>query len=333
MAGNPVHILTDFSCCEDFENFLFAQNHANRELLDTLTQSMVDDWNGKACNIAIMGGNLCLLDKDGKNLAAVPMLVQDGDTITRDPLTGKITCIKVKVMGLDKPVNMWMGSRAQYEALKNKSPADTVYFFTDISLYDVHKTLDTVSSWVTNVSAGNVAVPKAKHAEEADKASEANYTTNANYASIAGTASIAWDATHATNADNATNAQNAENAKNSTYATNAQNAVTAASAAQLVNNGTVFSRKSVWNGSKAISAGSYADLVTTEAVNGRYIIVEADSCRTLPLRFDTSKYTSIERLVEGMYMSVYMDNTNNKKVRVYNKGSSELTVTNIFVEA
>jgi hypothetical protein len=141
------------------------------------------------------------------------MLLQDDDTIARDPVTGKITCIKVKVMGLDKPVKMWMGSRSDYEALKNKSPADTVYFFTDINTYDIYKLLDSVSSWVTNVATGNIVVPNAKHAEEADNANEAAYATNANYASMAGSASIAWEATHATNADNATNATNANSAK------------------------------------------------------------------------------------------------------------------------
>lgn len=228
--ANPIYLLTDFSCCEDFEKYLRDQHHANRTLLDTLTQSMVDGWNGKACNIAILGGNLCLLDEKGNNLAAVPMLVQDDDTITRDPVTGKITCVKVKVMGLDKPVKMWMGSRAEYTALENKSPSDTVYFFTDIDLCDVYNTLKTVSQWIWDVTNGERVVPKANHAIEADHASSADQATNANYANTAAAADKATEADHATSADMATNAgtaakaMRATNADNATKATNATNA-------------------------------------------------------------------------------------------------------------
>lgn len=217
----PMYLLTGFSCCEDFEKFLLGQNHANRALLDTLTQNMVDEWNKKACNIAILGGNLCLLDKDGKTIASVPMLLQDGDTITRDPVTGKITCVKVNVMGLDKPVKMWMGSRSAYNALKTKSPDDTVYFFTDINLYDVYNLLNTFASWVTSVSSGTTVVPKAKHAEKATNADDAAYSVHSSYADGAGRA---LDADHAAAADSATNATKALNADNAANASRAAKA-------------------------------------------------------------------------------------------------------------
>lgn len=211
MANTHVYLLTDFSCCEDFEKFLKAQNHANRALLDTLTQKMVDDWNKKACNLAILGGNLCLLDKDGKTIASVPMLLQDGDTIARDPVTGEITCVKVKVKGLDKSINLWMGTTAEYAAIKTKSPADTVYFFTNVNLYDVYTTLTGVEATVRYVMAGSILVPNAKHADNADKADEAAYSVHSSYADGAGRA---LEADHAAAADTATNATDAENATN-----------------------------------------------------------------------------------------------------------------------
>lgn len=239
MANTPVYLLTDFSCCEDFEKFLKAQNHANRALLDTLTQNMVDDWNKKACNLAILGGNLCLLDKDGNNLASVSMLVQDGDTITRDPVTGEITCVKVKVKGLDKSVNLWMGTTAEYAAIKTKSPDDTVYFFTNVNLYDVYTTLTNLEATIRYISAGSILVPKAKHATNADHADSADQSTNANYANSAGTAD---HATHADDADKSTNANYASFAGTATHANNATHATDAdrASEAEKDSSGNIF---------------------------------------------------------------------------------------------
>jgi 6-phosphofructokinase len=129
----------------------------------------------------------------------------------KDPVTGEITCVKVKVKGLDKSVNLWMGTTAEYAAIKTKSPADTVYFFTNVNLYDVYTTLTNLEATVRYVMAGTILVPNAKHADKADEADEAAYSVHSSYADGAGRA---LKADHADTADTATNATNAENSTN-----------------------------------------------------------------------------------------------------------------------
>ncbi len=220
----PIHLLTDFSCCEDFENFLRSQNHANRALLDSLTAQVVGEWNKKACNLAIMGSNICLLDKDGVTLATVPALLQDDDTITRDNLTGTIKCVRIVAQGANHSIGVWIGTHEQYKALKDKNHQKTAYFFTDVNLSDVYEDLLTVKNWMLSVKNGTASVKYANEAQYADSAGSATYATNADYATAAGTADLAKKAT---NADYASSAGNATTALNATYAGTASKAASA----------------------------------------------------------------------------------------------------------
>ena len=220
----PVYLLTNFSCCEDFENYLLNQNHANRRLLDSLTDQVIGEWNKKATNLAVKGSNLCLLDKDGQTLAFVPAILQDGDTITRNPDTGEVTCVRIKAMGADATFGVWVGTYEAYKALTRKSHADTLYFFTDKNLASIYDDLSSVKTWMDGVVAGTGIVPKAEHAATADSATDATNATNATNATHATTAD---SATHATKADSAETAKSATTALNATNATNATKATRA----------------------------------------------------------------------------------------------------------
>ena len=213
--SNPIYLLTDFSCCEDFENYLKFQNHANRELLDSLTTQLVGEWNKKACNLAVMGSNICLLDKDGMTLATVPLVLQDGETITRDPVTGKVTCVRLKVNGLNKAVWFWLGTKEQYKNLTTKNPNDTVYFFTDINLSELYDEIESLKLWASKVENGTFIVSKSAYAYNsgnAENAQKSNNAVNAEYAKSAGKAETADYASRAGSAVSSTNATNATTA-------------------------------------------------------------------------------------------------------------------------
>lgn len=229
--ANNVYLLTDFSCCEDFENFLKGQNHANRAVLDAITAQVVGEWNRKACNIAILGGNLCLIDKYGNTLASEPVVIQDDDTISRDA-TGKASCVKIKAAGIGKSISLWVGTREQYNKLTNKTPNETAYFFTDYTISDIYNDItsiknqiksiqggssveyDELNTWKESVMSGDTVVPKAKNA------------TNATYAFSCGTAS---GAEKALLADKATLADKAKIADSATLADSAVSATKDAS--------------------------------------------------------------------------------------------------------
>lgn len=100
---------------------------------------------------------------------------------------------KILEQNANKPVKIWVGTQAEFNALIVKDP-DTLYIYNDTSIEDLQAALE-------NIINGTTFVGNATNAVNAEEAA------------------------HATNADNAANAMNAENAEktdisNSTWSTN-----------------------------------------------------------------------------------------------------------------
>ena len=207
-----VYISKQFSSPEEFEAWVVAQGHSNKDFLDQLCEKDKENWDKKACKMTVKDGKLQLLCEDGNVLAETNYYQPDGDTVCCDGKDGKLSIKGIQNANdpNGKKFRVWVGTQAEYNAIRVKDPR-TMYYITDENV------LDDILSGVIKVG----------HAKNADKATSADHAASATEAKRAGSAG---SATNAQNAINAQNAESATNAKNAESATNAKNADKATSA-------------------------------------------------------------------------------------------------------
>lgn len=80
---------------------------------------------------------------------------------------------KIKEQNADKPVKVWVGTQAEYNALQSID-ADTLYFFDDDELANIEESLANAQESIENIISGETVVGKAKNANNAANAGKVN---------------------------------------------------------------------------------------------------------------------------------------------------------------
>lgn len=224
-----VYLSKQFSTPEEFEAWIKENEHGNKSFLDKLCEEDKQKWDNKACKMTVKDGKLQLLCENGNVLAEADYYKPDNDTACCDE-KGKISIKGFKEVNSGGTFKMWVGTQAEYDAIRVKN-SKTYYWITDdTTLDDIFAELLALKEKLDGIESGEFGTGHAATADEAthaESADEAAYAKNADNATYADRAGVAAEATHATNADNAAKATKATSAE---YATSAASATRAESA-------------------------------------------------------------------------------------------------------
>lgn len=356
-----VYISKQFSTPDEFEAWVKAQEHGNKDFLDKLCEQDKEKWDNKACKMTVKDGKLQLLCEKGNVLAEADYYQPDGDTVCCDGKDGKLSIKGIQNANdpNGKKYRVWIGTQAEYNAIRVKDPK-TMYYITDETLLD-----DILSGLI-----------KVGYAAEADQATEANHTKVWVLSSLGGLVQMIQSnpacsigisiRTEQSGIEIPTTTGNVL-IPNWAYGTLTIDEIGDASIHLTAYTGEVFhlfyngnggawvkgsikadsatydsdgnkitetyvKRRLFWSGSKTISSRSYADIWCDENANNKYLVIQTDGYRLPPMRFDVGDTAvSIERSFDDKFR-VYMDNTALKRVRIYNDLGSSITVLKIFEE-
>lgn len=161
-----VFISTKFSSPEEFEAWLEAQEHSNKDFLDNICEQDKQRWDTKACKMTVKDGKLQLLCEQGNVLAETDYYQPDGDTVCCDGKDGKLSIKGIQNANdpNGKKYRVWVGTQEEYNAIRVKDPK-TMYYITDETLLD-------------DILSGAI---KVGHAKKADNATKADSATKAKY--------------------------------------------------------------------------------------------------------------------------------------------------------
>lgn len=165
-----VYISKTFSTPEEFEAWIERNNHGNKDFLDKLCEADKEKWDNKACKMTVKDGKLQLLCEKGNVLAEADYYQPDGDTVCCDG-NGEL-CIEGFKNANDpdgKKFRVWVGTQAEYDAIRVKDPRMMYYITDDTTLDDILKSISNIVSGTTKVGHAK----KADHATSADSATKA----------------------------------------------------------------------------------------------------------------------------------------------------------------
>lgn len=137
------YVSTIFKTPQEFEEWI-------KNTKNTLTGEKVNEWNSKGCLLDVKNGKLQLLSLNRDVLAEVEMDNGDGVTLVRDEETGAITVKGIKDNNYGSVYDLWVGSKAAFNALSIKK-TDTIYVIEDDdTLEEIYSRLAELEAWKTS---------------------------------------------------------------------------------------------------------------------------------------------------------------------------------------
>ena len=132
-----VYLSKTFATPEEFEAWIKANEHGNKNFLDNLCEQDKERWDNKACKMTVKDGKLQLLCENDNVLAETSYYQPDGDTACCDNGDGTITVKGIKNANAPdgKKFRVWVGTTAEYNAIRVKDPC-TLYWLTDDTTYE-----------------------------------------------------------------------------------------------------------------------------------------------------------------------------------------------------
>ena len=163
-----VYLSKTFATPEEFEAWIKANEHKNKSFLDNICEQDKQRWDTKACRMTVKDGKLQLLCEQGNVLAEANYYQPDNDTVSCDG-TGTLCIHGIKNANDPdgKKFRIWVGTQAEYNAIRVKDPK-TLYFITD------ETTLDDIVLSISNIIDGTTKVKNAENAENAENADSIN---------------------------------------------------------------------------------------------------------------------------------------------------------------
>lgn len=170
------YVSTIFKSAQEFEDWIRGQEQTNKDILDTISEEKIAEWNAKGCNLAFENGKVQLLALNGDVLAEVTAVNSDEQTIFRDETTGAITVKGIKDINGGRVFNLWVGTTKAFEALLVQE-TDTIYIKTDDTTIDdlfaeltsLRESVAELNEWKTGITDENGNVKKAKDADTLGK--------------------------------------------------------------------------------------------------------------------------------------------------------------------
>jgi hypothetical protein len=124
-----MYVSQKFATPQEFEAWLNENEHPNKTALDEVTDTKLNEWDKKACQVAIADGKIQLKCKDGEVIAEAPLNnAVDGSTIGCSGGCLIVTGVKNQNGGI---VKIWLGTTEAYNKITVKDTNNTIYVKTD----------------------------------------------------------------------------------------------------------------------------------------------------------------------------------------------------------
>lgn len=124
-----MYVSEKFATPQEFEAWFNNNEHPNKKALDEVTDTKLNEWDKKACQVAIADGKIQLKCKDGEVIAEAPLNnAVDGSTIGCSGGCLIVTGVKNQNGGI---VKIWLGTTEAYNKITVKDTNNTIYVKTD----------------------------------------------------------------------------------------------------------------------------------------------------------------------------------------------------------